>query len=119
LEALQAFGERRRKARVSIPDARVELLDGDRENEPMFAGALRDLSSTGIGLETDRQIPDEAVRVRLSLPGTPESIESKARVMWQQPVDDQSNRYYCGCRLLGLPEAARSRISQLIEHAHT
>jgi chromosome segregation ATPase len=119
LGALQAFGERRRKARVSIPEARVELLDLDGDHQPAFVGALRDLSSTGIGFETDREIPGESVRVRLSLPGLSESIESKARVMWQQPAAEQPSRYHCGCRLLGLPEATRVQIGQLIEHAHT
>ena len=119
LEALQAFGERRGKVRAFIPDARVEFLDGDGDHQPILVGALRDLSSTGIGLEMDREMPEAAVRLRLSLPDSSEAIESKARVMWQQPVDDPPNRYHCGCRLLGLPEAARVRISQLIGQAPT
>jgi len=119
LGALQAFGERRRMARVSIPDARVELLDGDSDDELIFSGAPRDLSSTGIGLETDREIPDDALRLRLSLPGEREPIESKARRIWQQQAQDQPPRYHSGCQLVGLPAPIRSRLAHLVEHANT
>ena len=118
LIALQAYGERRRMARVHMPDAHVELLDGS-DHQPIFAGSVRDLCSSGIGLETDREIPDAALRVRLSLPGAGESIESKARVIWQQQAKDYPQRYRSGFRLLGLPDAIRSRIAQCVEQAQS
>jgi hypothetical protein len=119
LGALQAYGERRRVARVRIPDAHVELLDGDGDHQPIFAGSPRDLSESGMGLETDREMPDEALRVRLSLPGAREPIESKARVIWQQQAEVQPLRYHSGCQLLGLPETIRARIAEVVEQAQT
>jgi hypothetical protein len=106
-------------ARVSIPDVRVELLDGGRGGEPIVSGSLRDLSGNGIGLETDLEVPDEALRVRLSLPGASEPIESKVRKVWQQQAEDHPPRYYSGCQLLGLPASIRARLAQIVEHAQT
>ncbi|MDP3702939.1 MAG: PilZ domain-containing protein [Candidatus Omnitrophota bacterium] len=118
LRALQAYGERRRMARAHLADAHIALLDGDDE-QPLFMGAPRDLSSSGIGLETDRQLPEEELRVRLSLPGESEPIHSKARIMWQQQAGDGTPRFHSGCRLLELPDTVRSRIAQYIEQAKT
>ena len=117
LSALQAYGERRRVARAHISDAHVELLDGDGDHQPIFAESLRDLSSGGISLETDREIPNDALRVRLSLPGASEPIESRARMIWQQQTGDQPQRYRSGCELLDLPDAIRSRIAECVAQA--
>ena len=106
-------------ARVHIPDAHVELLDGDGDHQPIFAGSVRDLNSSGIGLETDREIPNDALRVRLSLPGAGEPIESRARVIWQQQTEDQPQRYHSGCELLDLPEAIRSRLAEFVAQAQS
>ena len=118
LRALQAFGERRRMARVHLPDAQIELMDGN-EEQPLFAGSPRDLSSGGIGLETDRQLPEDTLRLVLRLPGESEPIQSKARIMWQHQAGDGLPRFHSGCQLLELPDTVRSRITQHIEQAKT
>ncbi|HLD77759.1 MAG TPA: PilZ domain-containing protein, partial [archaeon] len=118
LRALQAFGERRRMARVHLPDAQIELMDGN-EEQPLFAGSPRDLSSSGVGLETDRQLPEDTLRLVLRLPGESEPIQSKARIMWQHQAGDGLPRFHSGCQLLELPDTVRSRITQHIEQAKT
>ena len=114
LRALQAYGERRHIGRAHLPQTHIELLNGDDE-QPLFTGALRDLSSSGIGLEMDRQLPEETLRIRLRLQGESEPIHSKARLVWQQQAGDGSPRFLSGCRLLELSDPVRSRISQYIE----
>jgi hypothetical protein len=116
LRALQAFGERRRMTRARLPDVQIDLLD-DGEPQPMFSGSARDLCAGGIGLETDRELPDEPLRIRLRLPGDAEPIESKAHKMWQRQAQDQPCRYSSGYQLLDLPDASRSRIAHAIELA--
>ena len=118
LRALQAYGERRRMARAHLPHAQIELLDGD-EEQPLFVGSPRDLSSSGIGLETPRQLPEEVLRLVLRLPGESEPIHSKASIMWQQQAGDGTPRFHSGCRLLELPDTVRSRITQYVEQAKT
>ena len=108
------WGERRSGIRVRMPDAFVELRNGG--DGPLYAGAPRDLSSTGVGLETDQELPALAeLRVRLNIPGCTDPIDSKAQLIWQQAEGKRTTRYYSGCQLVDVPEATRTRMQQLIE----
>ena len=100
--------------RVRIPDAFVELHHGD--DGAIFAGVRRDLSSTGVGLETTSELSArDSIRNRLSLPGLAEPIESNAQLIWQQAEGKRPARYYSGCQLVDVSEASRTRMQQLIE----
>jgi len=113
LQAIRAFGERRRMLRRRIPHATIELCDGQMLESPLPSGVLRDLSSTGFGVETEHEIPpDSPLRVRVTLPGVNEPIESAARVVWQRA---SGSRYQSGCQLVDLPEPARSLIGQCLD----
>jgi len=115
LSAIRSYGERRGVMRRWIPQAVIELRDGQDEEEPMTGGVLRDLSASGIGLETEDEIPlPGPFRIRLSLPGVGEPIESTARVIWQQ-ASGHPPRYQSGCELVDLPDTSRALIEQVIE----
>jgi hypothetical protein len=109
LSALRAYGERRQGVRAGLADARVEVFNGG--EEPLFSGAPRDVSADGIGLETEQELPAQAVRVRLSLSGR-DPIESKGLIMWQRL--EELRRYRSGCRLLELSADSRFAIEQLV-----
>jgi len=112
--SLRISGDRRRHARAGIPQAFVELLNGG--EQPMFAGAPRDVSRTGVGLDTEQPLPVRApIRVRLNLPGR-NPIESKGRVVWQR-AEEGSRRYRSGCRLLRLSAATRALIGKVVEES--
>ena len=111
IAVLRTDGDRRSHLRAGIPDAFVEVYDG--EEQPIFSGAPRDISLAGIGLETDRELSAPFIRVRLRLPGR-DPIESKGRLMWQRSEGQQPARYRSGCRLVGLPASVRTLIRQLV-----
>jgi predicted nucleic acid-binding Zn-ribbon protein len=112
MHVLQTSGDRRGQARVPIPQAFVELLNG--RNSPLFAGAPRDVSSIGLGLETAQELPaDSPVRIRLTLPGR-DPIESKGRIVWQR-ASGRPRRYRSGCRLLRVPAATRALIGKALQ----
>jgi predicted nucleic acid-binding Zn-ribbon protein len=113
LKALQAFGDRRAHPRAEVPQATIEVRDGQ-EGEPLFAGPLRDVSASGVGVTSDQELPvARTARVRLSFPGR-EPIESKSRLIWQRAAEGPSLRYRSGFRLLGLSSSTRAAIEQLI-----
>ena len=117
LHAIRARGERRSGIRKSVAEAFVELHRGHRRNGPIFSGTPRDVSRTGIGLETGTQLPaNRLLQIRLTLPGLTEPIESKARVVWQQ-ADGEPPRYHTGCQFVGLSDEARSLIDERVEQA--
>ena len=115
LSALQTlWAGRRSQARVQIPDAVVELEDG--ANEPIFAGTPRNVSSTGLGLETGRKIPRRStIRIRLHTPRSTEPIELAVQLMWQQ--SEAQSRYLSGYRFVDLPATARTHLEQLVEES--
>lgn len=114
IQALQVFGDRRSHARSEVPQAQVELYNGD--ELPVFTGSLKDLSSGGLGLETEAELPGEhALRVRLSLPGR-DAVESKGRIMWQTRAGDPA-KYRSGIRLLRLSAPVRAAIDQAVWEA--
>ena len=116
LNALRThWGERRRRTRVRLPGVVVEVDNGS--NDSVFAGSPRDVSSVGIGLETERQIPSESsIRVRVSLPSFTEPIESVGQLIWQR-AEVRSGRYQSGYQLVDLSAASRDRLEQLVEDA--
>jgi hypothetical protein len=115
IEALRTYGERRAHARARIPQALVELREeGDETNGPLFSGAPRNISSSGIGVEIDRELPLPSVlRLRLNLLGLSEPIDSKVAVVWQR-VEERSPRSQSGCRFIDLPAAGRTLIEELV-----
>jgi hypothetical protein len=115
--ALQAHGERRAQTRARVSDVLVDLHNG--KEGMVFSGSSRDVSSTGVGLETDQELPViPSMRIRLHVPGH-EPIESKAQLMWQR-AEGQPHRYQSGFQLLDVSESARILIEQLVgEHRAT
>ena len=110
LALFQTLGERRGHTRVKPPHATVEWHNG--ESGSLESGSLRDLSSAGIGLEADRELP-ESLRIRVTIPDH-ETIESRARRKWQLAAG-QSSRCHSGYRLVGVSASTRARLDQLIE----
>jgi predicted nucleic acid-binding Zn-ribbon protein len=105
--------ERRYRARAPVAGAHVELRDSS--EEPVFAGSPRDVSSTGIGIESDRELPElPSARLRMSLPGC-EPIESRAQLKWRRVTEGASPRYQLGYRLLGVSRATRDLIQQVVQ----
>ena len=118
LEALRTYGERRRWARARIPETTMELQVGNGKDRCALSVSPRDISSRGVGLESDRAIAANALmRVRLQFPGR-EPIESKAQLRWQRS-EGQPARYQSGCRLIGLPASTRALIERLVGEAHS
>ncbi|MBI2104847.1 MAG: PilZ domain-containing protein [Candidatus Omnitrophica bacterium] len=116
MRVLQTSGDRRVQARANIPQALVELFNG--RNSPVFSGAPRDVSSIGLGLETEQELPaGSPLRVRLTLPGR-DPIESKGRIVWQQ-ASGRPRRYRSGCRLLRVPAATRALIGKALQEIPT
>ena len=109
------WGERRQHTRLHLPTVHVELSDG--ASDPIFAGEIRDVSSSGIGLDTEREIAaTSSVRIRLSVPDAPEPIESTAQLMWQR-AGTSPDRCQSGYKLLDLSTDARARLEHvLVEH---
>lgn len=97
----KTYGERRSQPRVRVQEAFVELLNGT--SDAMFSGTVRDLSESSIGLATDRELLDR-IRFRLHIPGQA-PFESKAKVIWQRPIDNTLG-FVSGFRFLGLSEDA-------------
>ncbi len=117
VSAFRRYGERRSHPRVQIPDATVEVYNGT--DAPVVAGAARDVSRGGFGLETDQEIHlPPLVRVRLAVPGH-DPIESKAQLIWQRGLGEPSNRYYNGFYLVDIPASKRKLIQKLIEERQT
>ncbi|HLD78749.1 MAG TPA: PilZ domain-containing protein, partial [archaeon] len=110
----RTLGERRHAGRIPVPDTTVELLNGG--EEPAASASLRDLSATGLGLETDREVPEATLlRLRVRVPGR-EPLESKARLVWQHP-EESAGRYRSGCRFVWLPAATRAALQELLTQA--
>ena len=113
LESLRTCGNRRARLRAAIPQAFIELFNG--EETPIFSGMPRDLSGSGVGLETDRELPAfQSVRVRLRLPGQERPVTSRARLMWHR-AEGQPTTYRGGCKFIGVSASTRARIEQLVE----
>jgi len=109
LQALRLYGERRSCRRVRIAQAMVDL----QEDGTAVAGTLRDVSRTGVGIESDQRLPGvQTLRVRVQVPGC-EPIESQARLIWQRAVA-QPLGYASGYRLVRVSASARRLLEQLI-----
>lgn len=111
LEHLRRYGERRKGARVKVAQAEVELQT---EDAPAVRGWVRDLSETGVGIESDAQWPANASgRIRLCLPGA-DPIESAAQLMWQRSAESPALRYQSGYQWVGGSDALRRFIEQIL-----
>ena len=114
-ETLATIGERRQAGRIKVPEVAVELPIGG--EDPSTSGVLRDLSLSGIGLETGHKLlPATTLRLRVHVPGRGDPLESNARVVWQQ-LEGSNGRYRSGCRFVKLPAATRAVIKDLISQA--
>ncbi len=110
LAVYRTLGERRRASRIRVPEASVELVNGGKT--PVAAAWLCDLSATGLGLETDRELPQRTpIRVRVLVPGR-EPLEARARFIWQQP-HGSDGRYRSGCRFIKPPAETRTVLQAL------
>jgi len=117
LDAIRTHGERRQVIRRRVSEALVELRNGNGSDEPVATGTLRDVSSTGVGFEIDRELPkDHPIRLRMQVPGREQSIESTARIVWQQPGGEPS-RFQSGAELVEISAQARSLLEQLLVHS--
>jgi hypothetical protein len=113
LEAIRSFGERRRTARIRIPQAFLEVHDDG--EQPVFSGSPRDVSGSGLGFDVDRALTlPPLIRLRLNLPGVNEPIDSRARIVWQR-ADARATGTQIGCQLLDVPAAVRTYIRKTIE----
>lgn len=113
-------GDRRHHARVEIPLALVELLNGG--EQPLFSGAPLEMSRAGFGVETDRELPQRtSIRIRLKFPGQ-EPIESQGRVIWQrteQPIEGGPSRYRSGIWLIDVSAPACELIERLVSESRS
>jgi hypothetical protein len=115
LTALRVRGERRSQSRLRLADAMAELRNGS--DEPVWTGSIRDLSRTGIGLMTVDELPRRtSFRLQISVPGH-EPIESRARLVWQQP--DGATRYASGCRFTRMSADAAASLDAVLSGAAT
>ena len=110
LAVYRTLGERRRAGRIRVPEASVELINGGKM--PVAAAWLCDLSTTGLGLETDRELPKGTpIRVRVCVSGR-EPLEARARCIWQQP-HGSGGRHRSGCRFIKPPPETRATLQEL------
>ncbi|MBI2093168.1 MAG: PilZ domain-containing protein [Candidatus Omnitrophica bacterium] len=108
LNRWQTLGERRRKQRVLPQDSGVEILLGETE-EPV-RGSLKDVSLTGIGIETSQKLPEASgFSLRLSLPGM-EPVLCRARRVWQDESQNQRNIWRSGFQFSRLSRDSRKCI---------
>ncbi len=98
-----------------MAEAAVELRNG--AAEPVFSGSLRDLSRTGLGLESDRELPlQPSMHLQVRVSGC-DPIDSQAQLVWQRQ-EGQPSRYQSGCRFMQLSDAAEAAIGALIDRHH-
>lgn len=109
LNVLRAYGERRASMRTKMLEATIELFSDEEAADPIFTGAARDVSGTGIGLQSDYELPLlPKGRVRVSIQGS-EPIESAVHTVWQRGEGD-SVGYQSGYAFADQSEALRSLI---------
>jgi uncharacterized protein (TIGR02266 family) len=78
--------ERRRSERAPVT-VRIEYATVD----ALFSDFTRNINEGGIFVETDEPIPlDEKVELRLRLPGTPELVHARGRVVRVEPAGEGS-----------------------------
>lgn len=111
--ALRRHGERRRSWRLSRSDIRAEVRDAN--GGVLFEGAPRDLSRTGIGLDST-QLNDHipTVHVRLRLPELDQPIEATGRIVWQQQALSAGTSRI-GCEFAPLAADADEVFGQALE----
>lgn len=114
IEAVRAYGERRRVPRVSVPDLIVELQGPG--GAVLFRGRPRDVSLTGFGFATEGGIEGlpEHLLVRFYPLGQERSIEAIGRVAWLIK-DTATSRYLVGCELIDFPADSREAFERILK----
>ncbi|HEX9781077.1 MAG TPA: PilZ domain-containing protein [bacterium] len=114
LHAIRANGERRSGLRAYVHDASIELAPEDAE--PVFSGAPLNLSANGMQVRTPSALPaGETLDAALTLPGLPEPVRTKTRIVWQRDASGGSNGFDSGCEFVGIPESLQSYLGQLVD----
>ncbi len=114
VRAIRVFGERRRVFRNRVQGGTAEYVAGEAQ-VAMGSGRIRDVSSSGLGMETEKEVPPlSPIRIRLSLPDMPDAVEAEAELMWQRPVGELP-AFQSGYRFRALAEDARARIEHALE----
>ena len=108
LDAVRAYGERRRALRVAHEDLAVQLFN--ESGELAFEGNPRDVSSTGCGIQSAQPLSEKRLRVALRVPGISESIEAKGRMVWQR---QEGQSVAVGYKFLNMSKEFR----EALEHA--
>ena len=112
VETLAHSGERRLNDRVKIPGVIAEIYNG--EQTALAEATIRDVSCSGIGLETAQELPEaSSLRIRLSIPGC-DAIDSPVRLVWQRQRAEGS-LYHSGCTFADESAQRLAQIAQLIE----
>lgn len=102
--------ELRRFPRISSQHAVLVKKLGGTEIEEFAATTAIGLG--GCGFTADERIsPGEMLEILIS--ARPEVISAKAKVVYSQPMP--SGKYEIGVEFIGLPEADREKIQQLLE----
>ena len=82
----RAAVERRRSQRTPVT-VRIEYATVD----ALFSDFTRNINEGGIFVETDEPIPlDEKVELKLRLPGSPELVHARGRVVRVEPASEGS-----------------------------
>ena len=108
--------ERRKVPRMSLKDALIGVQDAS--GGVVFRGTPKDVSIGGFGLECDEPIkfPD-LVRVRLALPGIPNTLALTGRLVWARDYH-ASNRASGGYEFVDISAETRDAIEQLFTRAN-
>ena len=114
LEAISFYGERRAAVRAHVPDAFIEIRNG--QEEPVFSGVPADISSTGMRLHTQNHLPfGSDDRIVLHLPGMAEAAQVQAERVWEK--DEASDGQSSGYRFVDISEGARAHLNNLAGRA--
>ena len=112
LSLLRANGSGRRQApRMQAKDLLIELRDD--ADMPVFTGPVRDVSSAGFGIQTDRALLlDGPVRARFRLEDDSDaSFELTAHMVWERV---QTARYQSGYQLSECSAASKACLERVV-----
>ncbi|MFH1837669.1 MAG: PilZ domain-containing protein [Candidatus Omnitrophota bacterium] len=81
--------ERRQFVRVDVPlKAEVE------EDGQVWMASTKNVSPSGLGIETPKEIKGSLVKIKLHLPEEADTIRLEGRVVWQEKTSLQDNAPY-------------------------
>ncbi len=105
---------RRRALRLAVPfDLKVDVTGGN----TFYTGLLKDISTGGLFIATDRPAPYGArFHVRFWFPGMEGSVECEVQVRWiRDRFTEGSPEPGMGVEFMDLPTALRARINSYLE----